>query len=117
MNRDKAFNLLTALARALHLSQTEILAKTVVHCAGSDDPEAYASSILDKFIRTCLDGAGKQWHKVTSATVLDIIELYFVTGQTDMDRTLLDCAGTYQGMLRRNSIRSIRPSYNSFTNS
>jgi hypothetical protein len=62
----KAFNFWTSLARALHLSRTEIL--------------------------TCLDGARKQWHKVTGATVLDTLKLCFITGQMDMYRTFLDCA-------------------------
>ena len=97
MDRDKAFNFLTALARALHLSRTEILAKTVVHCAGSDDPQVHAACMLDNLIRACLDGARKQWHRVTSATVLDTLKLCFITGQTDMCRTFLDCAWNISG--------------------
>ena len=97
MDRDKAFNFLTALARALHLNRTEILAKTVVHCAGSDDPQAHAACMLDKLIRSCLDGARKHWHRVTSATVLDILKLCFITGQVDMCRTFLVYAWNISG--------------------
>ena len=97
MDRDKAFNFLTALARAVHLGRTQILAKTVVHCAGSDDPQAHAACMLDKLIKSCLDGARKQFHTVTSATVLDTLKLCFITGQTDMYRTFLDCAWNISG--------------------
>ena len=97
MDRDKAFNFLTGLARALHLSRTEILAKTIVHCAGSDDPQAQAACMLDKLIKTCLNGARKQWHRVTIATVLDTIKLCFITGQMDMCRTFLDCVWNISG--------------------
>ena len=97
MHRDKVFNFLTVLARALHLSRTKILAKTVVHCAGSDDPQAHATSMLDKLIRTCLDGARKEWREVTSATVLDTLKLCFITGQTDMCHTFLNYAWNISG--------------------
>ena len=97
MDREEAFNFLTAFAKALHLSRTEILAETVVHCAGSDDPQAHAACMLEKLIRTCLDGARKQWHTVTSATVLDTVKLCFITGQTDMCHTFLDCAWNVSG--------------------
>ena len=97
MNRDKAFDFLMALARALHLSRTEVLAKTVVHCAGSDDPQAHAACMLDKLIRSCLDGARKQWHTVTSATVLDTINLCLITGQMDMCRSFLASAWNTSG--------------------
>ena len=97
MDRDKAFNFLTALARALHLNRTEIFAKNVIHCAGSDDPQEHAACMLDNLIRSCLDGARKQWHRVTSATVLDILKLCFITGQADMCRSLLACAWNISG--------------------
>ena len=57
---------MTSFARALHLSRIEIL--------------------------TCLDGARKQWHKLTSATVLDTLKSCFVAGQADMYCTFLDYA-------------------------
>ena len=97
MHHDKAFNFLTALARALHLNRTEIFAKNVIHCAGSDDPQEHAACMLDNLIRSCLDGARKHWHRVTSATVLDILKLCFVTGQADMCRSLLACAWNISG--------------------
>jgi hypothetical protein len=97
MDRDKAFNFLTALARALHSSRTDILAKTAVHCAGSDDPQAHAACMLDRLIRSCLDGARKQWYRVTSATVLDTIKLCLITGQKDMCRTFLASAWNISG--------------------
>ena len=97
MDRDKAFNFLTALARALHLNRTEIFAKNVIHCAGSDDPQEHAACMLDNLIRSCLDGARKHWHRVTSATVLDILKLCFITGQVDMCRTFLVYAWNISG--------------------
>jgi hypothetical protein len=53
--------------------------------------------MLDKLIRSCLDGARKQWHKVTSAAVLDILKLCFITGQVDMYCTFLVCAWNISG--------------------
>ena len=97
MDRDKAFNFVTALARALHSSRTEILAKTAVHCTGSDDPQVQAARMLDKLIWSCLDGARKRWQRVTIATLLDAIKLCFITGQTDMYRSFLACAWNISG--------------------
>jgi hypothetical protein len=91
MAREKAFNFLTALVRALHQSRTEILAKTVVHCAGSNDPQSYAAHMLDDFMRSSLDGARKHCQYIaTTATVLDTIKLCFVTGHMDICRAFLD---------------------------
>lgn len=103
---EKAFHFLTALVKAL--KRAVILEKTVARCAGSSDPQSEAAGMLDEFIRTCLDSAGKQWNVKTSwpkpfhfpfeddsnqrrqTRVLNLIKLCFLTCQMNTCRALLD---------------------------
>ena len=97
MTRDRAFNFFMALVKALHQNRTEILAKTAVCCAGSNDPQSRAALLLDNFIGSSLDGAKKHWCTVTSASVLDAIKSCIVTGQMNMCQAFLDRAWNASG--------------------
>ncbi len=104
---EKAFHFLTALVKALHPKQAVVLAKTIAHCTGSNDPQSEAAGMLDEFIRTCLDSAGKRWNVKTSwpkpycpfevdsnqkrrTRVLDLIKLCFLTRQMNACHAFLD---------------------------
>lgn len=100
---------MTALVKDLHPKQTVVLEQTAAHCAGSSNPQSEATRMLDEFIRSCLDCAGKRWNVVTSGPrirahsqpvsisgqemqthVLDLVELCLLTGQMDTCRAFLD---------------------------
>ncbi|KAF8345456.1 hypothetical protein F5887DRAFT_1074512 [Amanita rubescens] len=108
INPEKAFHFLTALVKALHPKQAVVLEKTAAHCAGNNDPQSEAADMLDEFVRTCLDSAGKQWNVKTSwpnlihcpskddsnqrrrTRVLNLIELCILTRQMNTCRAFLD---------------------------
>ncbi|KAF8345455.1 hypothetical protein F5887DRAFT_1192178 [Amanita rubescens] len=108
INPEKAFHFLTALVKALHPKQAVVLEKTVAHCAGRNDPQSEAARMLDEFVRTCLDSAGKRWNVKTSwpptldvpfgdnsnqqrlTRVLNLIELCVLTRQMNTCRAFLD---------------------------
>ena len=111
---EKACQFLTAFVKGLLPKRTVILEKTAAHCAGSNDSQSEANHMLDEFIRSCLDCAGKHWNVVTSppqdpdfgysylpkpgntsnqkrpTRVLNLVELCLLTGETDTGRTFLD---------------------------
>ncbi len=108
----KVFQFLTALVKDLHSKQAIVLEKTVAHCAGSSNPQFEAARMLDEFIRSCLNRAGRAWNSVISiprfplvggifqrwygnlgymcpevqTRVLDLVELCLLTRQMDTCR-------------------------------
>ena len=103
---------MTTLVKELHRKQQVVLEKTVTHCAGSSNPQSEAARMLDDFIGSYLDCAGKRWNVVTSepqiraiggtkfwrsylrqavtTRVLDFVKLCLLTRQMDTCRAFLD---------------------------
>ena len=111
----KVFQFLAELVHAIYSNQNDILSQTTaVHCQNSDDSQPQAASLLDDFIRLCLNTIGKQWsaviaqpgysRKSTSGTnqlqlerILKIVELCIITHQMDVCRAFLDLVWNAQG--------------------
>ncbi|KAF8348730.1 hypothetical protein F5887DRAFT_1280476 [Amanita rubescens] len=109
---ENAFIFLIALVKELHSKQAVVLEKTAAQCAGNVNPKSEAARILQEFVRTCLDCAGKQLNVMVSgpsyylcgngqraARMVDFIELCLLTRQMDMCRSFLDRIWNVSGQL------------------
>lgn len=109
---ENAFVFLTALVKELHPKQAVVLEKTAAQCAGNVNPQTEAARMLQEFIRTCLDCAGKQLNVTVSgpsyylrtdgqrtARMVEFVELCLLTRQMDMCRSFLDRIWNMSGQL------------------